>query len=62
MTERTPEYWLRRAAEARADAQQMTDMPARLTVLRIAEGYDWLAIHAALKEAQRERRPKKTEG
>jgi hypothetical protein len=39
----------------------MTDMTARLTLLRIAEGYDRLATHAALKEAQRERRPKQTE-
>jgi hypothetical protein len=61
MAERTPAYWLRRAAETRADAQKMTDMTARLTLLRIAEEYDRLATHAALKEAQRERRPKQTE-
>jgi hypothetical protein len=48
----TPDHWLRRAAEARAGSKTMTDMRARLTLLRIAEEYDWLATHAALRTGQ----------
>ena len=41
-----------RAAEARAEAAVTSEMAARLTLLRIAEGYDHLANRAALRTHQ----------
>jgi hypothetical protein len=56
----TPGHRLLRAAEARAGSQTMTNMRARLTLLGIAEAYDWLATHAALWEAQLAHKPQRT--
>jgi hypothetical protein len=40
------EYWLARAAEARAHAREMPDPDARRTLLEIAENYQQLADQA----------------
>jgi hypothetical protein len=56
MTEKmTAEFCLLRAGEARAMAAETGDMPTRLTLLRIAEGYDTLAHKAALRTYQQSR-------
>lgn len=46
------EVCMSRAAEARAEAAVTSDMGAKLTLLRIAEGYDHLANRAALRTHQ----------
>jgi hypothetical protein len=51
----TPEFCLLRAEEARAMAAEISDMPTRLTLLHIAEGYDTLAHKAALRAYQQGR-------
>ena len=38
-----PTHWRSRAEEARAIAEEMTDLEARAAMLRIADGYDRLA-------------------
>lgn len=48
----TVEVCMSRAAEARAEAAVTSEMAARLTLLRIAEGYDHLANRAALRTHQ----------
>ena len=40
------DYWRARAEEARTQADQMTDLTARRTLLDIAENYDQLAEQA----------------
>jgi hypothetical protein len=53
MTEQmTAEFCLLRAEEARAMAAKIGDLPTRLTLLRIAEGYYTLAHKAALRAYQ----------
>jgi hypothetical protein len=41
-----PNHWRSRAEEARAIADEMSDIEARAAMLRIADGYDRLAQHA----------------
>jgi hypothetical protein len=41
-----PEYWLKRAEEARAQARDMVTPEARREMLLIAAGYQRLAEHA----------------
>jgi hypothetical protein len=41
-----PNHWRARAEEARAIADEMSDIEARAAMLRIADGYDRLAQHA----------------
>ena len=41
-----PKHWRKRAEEARARAEQMTDRDARQTMLGIAEDYEKLAKRA----------------
>jgi hypothetical protein len=41
-----PEYWRRRAEEARDIAEQMKDMPSKDVMLRIAKDYERLAKRA----------------
>jgi hypothetical protein len=45
-----PEHWRKRAQEARALAESITDGPARAAMLKIADGYDKLAERAAHRE------------
>jgi hypothetical protein len=42
-----PAHWRKRAAEARASAEEMTDPEAKLTMLAIAADYEKLALRAA---------------
>jgi hypothetical protein len=44
-----PDYWLRRAAEARRTADEMADPVSKKTLLDIAKAYDELAAFAAAK-------------
>ena len=41
--------WLALAQDARAIAERLTDVSARQTMLGIAEGYEKMARHAALR-------------
>jgi hypothetical protein len=41
-----PTHWRQRAQEARAIADQITDLPAKAAMLRIAEDYERLAKRA----------------
>jgi len=43
-----PEYWRKRAAEAREFAAQLTDPKSKEAMLRVAEGYDQLGDEARL--------------
>jgi hypothetical protein len=42
-----PAHWRLRAMETRLSADQLTDLLAKATILRIAEEYDQLATRAA---------------
>lgn len=42
----TPEYWLMRAEEARAIANQIDDAEAKEAMLAVAESYEKLATRA----------------
>ena len=44
-----PEYWHRRAEEARAHAKQMSNERHKEMVLMIADDYDDLAVNAAIR-------------
>jgi hypothetical protein len=52
LTERTAEYWLRKAEEARTRAAGMHDPSARDTMLDIAAKYDVMAQRAEGREAR----------
>jgi hypothetical protein len=49
----TPEHWRDRAAEARAQAEQMSDEAARQAMLSVAESYEQIAKRAEAKLGQR---------
>ena len=49
----TPDPWRDRAAEARAQAEQMSDEAARQGMLSVAESYEKLAKRAEAKLGQR---------
>ena len=49
----TPEHWRDRAAEARAQAEQMSDEAARQAMLSVAESYEKIARRAEVKLGQR---------
>ena len=40
-----PAHWQQRAREAREFAKAIDDPAVRENILKIAEGYDWLAAH-----------------
>jgi hypothetical protein len=42
-----PEYWRGRAEEARATAEEMHDPASKTALLKIAQGYEYLAANAA---------------
>jgi hypothetical protein len=46
----TPEYWLKRAEEARVTAKRMIDQSGRETMEKIAELYEQLASNAAARK------------
>jgi hypothetical protein len=48
-----PLYWRARAEEARTEADQLTDVSAKVTMLRIAEDYDRLAEVARQRAASK---------
>ena len=48
----TAMHWRKRAEEARAMADQMTDPQARAAMRTVAENYDRMAEHAAWREAR----------
>ena len=50
-----PARWRERAEEARTQAEQMNDETARLTMLKIAEGYDLMAQRAERRMEDDER-------
>jgi hypothetical protein len=50
-----PQHWRDRAEEARAMAEQMRDVGARLALLNIAVGYEKLAQRAEARAARNER-------
>ena len=41
-----PDYWRERASEARAMAEQLRDPSAKEALIKIAEGYEYLARQA----------------
>ena len=44
-----PQYWHRRAEEARAHAKQMSNEQHKKMMLKIAADYDDLAVRAAIR-------------
>ena len=44
-----PQYWHRRAEEARAHAKQMSNEQHKKMMLKIADDYDELAVGAAIR-------------
>jgi hypothetical protein len=48
--------WCARAETARILAGQMTDPMAKVTMLKIAEGYDEMAVHALIRAAADKRK------
>jgi len=48
-------HWRARAEEARVHAEQMDDLVARGTMLKIAEEYEKLAQRAEARESAKER-------
>jgi hypothetical protein len=48
---RNSQYWLERAEEARARAEEMLDEEAQTLMLSIAQMYDRLAARASEREA-----------
>ena len=44
-----PQYWHRRAEEARAHANQMSNEQHKKMMLKIAANYDDLAVRAAIR-------------
>ena len=52
MVERTAEYWLKKAEEARNRASQMHNPDARETMLDIAQKYNLMAQRAEDKDAR----------
>jgi hypothetical protein len=48
-----PGHWLKRAAEARAMADQLSDLQAKAAMLRIAEDYERLAERAKARASGR---------
>jgi hypothetical protein len=49
----TPGYWLARAADAKARAQELNAPRAKKTMLMIAAAYEALATHAAAMAKRR---------
>ena len=47
-----PEYWRRRAAEARTVAHELTDPETKRKMIKIAKDYETLAIRAAQRLRQ----------
>ena len=54
-----PEYWRRRAEEARALAEMIEDPEAKRMMMGVVEGYDRLAEYAEARQAAKESKPKK---
>ena len=52
--EKAKQYY-ERAAEARADAEKMTDAQTKKTLLEVAAGYEQLAIRLAANDARRQK-------
>jgi hypothetical protein len=52
---RDPKYWERRAEEAWAVAEQMTNAHTRAVMVGIAQGYEKIVVWAAEDRARRER-------
>jgi hypothetical protein len=53
-----PEYWRRRAQEARTIAGKISDETSRTTMLGIATSYDHLARRAENRKAELAKKPK----
>ena len=49
----TAGYWLARAEEVRARADELRDVDARLFMLEIATRYELMAVRTSLREAER---------
>jgi hypothetical protein len=49
---RNSEYWVSRAEEALAKAEEMQDLTAVATLREVARLYDLMARHAAAREAR----------
>lgn len=49
----TPEYWRKRAEEARTLADMLEDKEAKRMMLHVVEGYERLASHAEARDKQR---------
>jgi hypothetical protein len=47
-----PEHWRKRAKEARALAEQMDEVEAKVTMLQIAHNYEKLAQRAEAKQRE----------
>lgn len=52
MTQNTPKFWLDKAEEARAKAEQMQDAEARATLFEIAARYERMAQRAQGADAR----------
>ena len=53
-----PEYWRRRAEEARALAKMLEDPEARRMMMGVVEGYERLAEYAEARHASKKFKPK----
>jgi hypothetical protein len=47
-----PDHWRKRAKEARHLAEDMADTASKQMILKIAQGYDNLAVRAAQRRAK----------
>ena len=50
-----PEYWRKRAKESRALADEMTDVLAKLRMLKLVQDYEELAIRAEKRLRERQK-------
>jgi len=50
-----PEYWRKRAEESRALADEMTDVLAKLRMLKLVQDYEELAVRAENRLRERQK-------
>ena len=59
MTERTADYWLKKAEQTRAKAEQTDDADAKATLLYVADNYERMAQRIEGRESRENTSSKK---